>query len=177
MALNPELPARVTLLPLCISDHASVSTLYSYGAAGDSMSSLVAEAGTARHTWRVTCAPLLPLLEALAVAPADVALIKIDTEGGEATVLPYLVPWLARNPHVVVMLSVHGYKLDGEAHAPAVAALVAAIGAFPTARMAENLDAAPVPPSRDSLCGLCTVLLTFGTLPEPLALPPGVRGW
>lgn len=93
-AANPELAARIAVLPVAIAPRAGVIAMGARRKAGDSMSSLLL--ADAPGAWPVR-----------AVTPADLSVlctqapdlvIKLDIEGGEYDLLPAMAPLLAARP-------------------------------------------------------------------------------
>lgn len=124
LAANPELAARVTVVPRAVSPDKQPVRLGARRKPGDSMSSVLLS-GSA-NTWGVDA--VTPDELAGMVAEGERLLVKLDIEGGEYALLPALTGILSR-PDAVILVSLHPVILSGTGVAdPAAAAMAAMSG-------------------------------------------------
>jgi len=83
-------------------------------------------------SWRATCVSPAALAARAGLAPEAVALIKVDTEGAEAALLPALARWAAGAPHrPALLVEVHaGFWAAGDGAAAARDAVAAALATY-----------------------------------------------
>ncbi|HYI90344.1 MAG TPA: FkbM family methyltransferase [Beijerinckiaceae bacterium] len=98
LAVNPELAARVEVVPRAVHARDGHVTLGARRKPGDSMSSTLL--GNAGRTWQA--ATLTPGELAAMLSADERVVVKIDIEGGEYDLLPSLAPLLARTEAVLV---------------------------------------------------------------------------
>lgn len=93
LAANPDLAARVTVLPRAVAAEVGPVRLGACRKPGDSMSSVLL-AGDGPASWLVDA--ITPDDLVAAIGPTDELFVKLDIEGGEYTLLPALGPLLAQ---------------------------------------------------------------------------------
>ena len=168
--LNPAVAAKTTVQQLCISDKAGAIKMY--GKPGDSMSTLIND-GPAQEkkegymSWQVECMTFDAWIAWRKVDPAEIGIIKLDTEGAEARILVQLEPWLAKHKPTI-LLSMHAFLYMDEAvlHEKVKAILYS----YKTVLLSSNaleIDRASF--SVPGWCRLCTLILTDEELPEQYA--------
>lgn len=129
--------APVTPLRLCLGAESGEVDMAGPAPLGSSMSRvrgaarLPASAADERNwgtapivSWRATCLSPAALAARTGLAVADVALVKVDTEGAEAALLPALLRWAAhapRRPAILVEIHEPFWQGDGAAARRAVA--------------------------------------------------------
>ncbi len=102
LAANPDLAARVTVVPRAVAPLAGTVAFGARRKPGDSMSSiLLAEAGRGWTAEAITPGELARLVE-----PAVRLFVKLDIEGGEYGLLPAMAPLLAHQ-YPVILVSFH----------------------------------------------------------------------
>lgn len=162
--MNPHVKSRTKVFPLCISDAAGF--LEMHGQLGSSMSTLLSYPGAEDHRknndsgyadFQVQCMTLPNFLEEQGIDARDIALIKMDTEGGEVKVLPQLKPWIAKyKPNILLSLHAFLFQKDTVAH-EAIKSVI---------QLYDNpvwLDGRPVDKANikvNEACYLCAMLLT-----------------
>ena len=140
-APNPGL-ALVTPLRLCLRATSGEVTMTGPAPLGSSMSRVRGLArlpsaaadepnwGSAPLVdWRVSCVSPAALAARTGLEPADVALVKVDTEGAEADLLPALLRWMAgapRRPALFVEVHQPFWESDSDVVRGAFAAALAA---------------------------------------------------
>lgn len=126
LAANPQLAARVTVVPKAIHPSAGTVTFGARRKPGDSMSSLLL-AGSADTTWQAEAVTPAALAALLPEAPRRV--VKIDLEGAEYALLPAISPLLAHED-VSVIASFHPRVLSESGEADIAGATQRALAAF-----------------------------------------------
>jgi FkbM family methyltransferase len=106
LAANPELAARVEVVPRAVHAHDGHVTLGARRKPGDSMSSTLLS--DARRTWQAEA--VTPTQLAAMLSGDERIVVKIDIEGGEYELLPSLAPLLARAE--AVLISFHPKMLE-----------------------------------------------------------------
>ena len=104
VALNPDLPGSVEIIPAALGDLDGVAELSS-DELGNSMSSLARRAPASIEVQTIDAASWTATSAFL-----DAAVLKIDIEGGEYRLLRRLAPAL-RHHRPALLLSVHGYVI------------------------------------------------------------------
>ena len=97
--LNPSLSSngRMRVFRHCIGSSTGPVLMSGPGKMGDSMSRVHAADASAPVgpiTWPAQCSTMADFMGGMGLLPADVALIKVDTEGAELVILPSIVAWL-----------------------------------------------------------------------------------
>jgi FkbM family methyltransferase len=98
LAANPELAARVEVVPRAVHARHGHVTLGARRKPGDSMSSTLL--GDAGRTWQAEA--VTPAQLAAMLSGDERIVVKIDIEGGEYDLLPSLAPLLARAEAVLI---------------------------------------------------------------------------
>ena len=106
VALNPLFEQRLRVHPLCLS-HADEEVTMKGDPGGSWSSVLFFDDKGTLPKWTISCRRFAPTLRELGIAPADVALIKMDVEGVEHTLLPAMHKWLVKTGRPPVWLSMH----------------------------------------------------------------------
>ena len=132
---NPTLSPRVEIIERALALKPGTVRMGARRKPGDSMSStLLPGSGTSWDAQAITPAEL-----AGHVAGADSLVVKLDIEGGEAALLPALVPAIAR-PGCTLLVSLHPQILSEAGDPDPAATLVAALGALASWRAARLED-------------------------------------
>lgn len=103
LELNPEIDERVSAMPVAISDRTGVAKLGVHSELGDSMSSFL-WVKDAQDVDTISLAEIFNVFDRYGIK--DCSLIKIDVEGGEATLLPGAYNFLNQFP-ITLFLSLH----------------------------------------------------------------------
>ena len=170
--LNPSVAAKTTIQQLCISDKPGAIKMY--GTPGDSMSTLFAgdgakaQAAKSSYTsWQVECMTFDSFIKWQAIDPAEIGIIKLDTEGAEARILLQLEPWLAAHKPTI-LLSVHAFLyLEETAVHEKLRAVLYSYKTLLLSNGGRLVDRTGF--SVPGWCRLCTLILTEEELPAEFA--------
>lgn len=140
LAVNPELAARITVVPRAVSSDRNAVRMGARRRPGDSMSSvLLADAATSWSADAVTPDELAGM-----VGEGERLVVKLDVEGGEYALLPSLTGLLSR-PDAVLLVSLHPVILAGTGIADTAAAALTALASLASFDAATVEDHAVVP--------------------------------
>jgi FkbM family methyltransferase len=162
--MNPNVLSKITTFPMCIAD--KPGTILMHGIIGSSMPSLLDDPNAEQHRrdnttgyadFPVECTTLDLWMNKQGLTAKDVALIKMDTEGGETKIFKQLASWIALNkPNILLSLHAFLFREDVESH-NAIKKVI---------QMYSNpiwLDGKPVDKENIKIaddCYLCAMLLT-----------------
>ena len=135
LAANPDLAQRIEVVPRAIHPHEGLVTFGARRKPGDSMSSILL--ADAEHRW--TAATVTPHQLAGMLAPDESLVVKIDIEGAEYALLPFLKPLLDRA--LAILVSFHpkmlaaavGSRSEGARRIRAALSAVSRFRAYPVA--------------------------------------------
>jgi len=165
---NPAIAAKTQLQQLCISDKEGAITMY--GSPGDSMSTLFSAESDRKKSgytnWQVECTTLDKFSAKHDIKPAEIGIIKLDTEGAEGRILVQLKPWLIKHkPTILLSMHVFLYPEDAKLHE----AVKEVLYSYKTLLLANGDVIDRNAFSVAGWCRLCTLILTEEELPAGFA--------